>query len=268
MRRIATNGFCLAVSSKTLRLSIRDFTRRHARERRTVPRRQDCDRVCDRAADDGVGAADAPRAHTTDAVVVHDGAVSYGVWVSVFGVYRYVLSLEMLAPLLVALALSVCRWRNAHACDARRARRWQSPAPAGVGFRSAASAGAARYVDATVPPIADPDHTLVVMAGSRTDGLLVPAFPPQIPFLRIDGWLDSPSSHSAFGDRMRARIDAHDGPIFGMFIEHERDRAVAAFEADGLMLANADCATIRSNIGEPLQWCALQRKASREALSE
>ncbi len=69
-------------------------------------------------------------------------------------------------------------------------------------------------------------------------GYIVPAFPPQIPFLRIDGWLDTPTSHSAFGDRMRARIDAHEGPIFGVFIERERERAVAAFGADGLMLAS------------------------------
>jgi hypothetical protein len=51
-------------------------------------------------------------------------------------------------------------------------------------------------------------------------GYLVPAFPPQIPFLRIDGWLDAPSSHLGLSATGCAhRIDAHDGPIFGMFIE-------------------------------------------------
>jgi hypothetical protein len=63
---------------------------------------------------------------------------------------------------------------------------------------------------------------------------------------------------------MRARIDAHDGPIFGMFIERERTRAVAAFAADGLVLSDRECATIDSNIGEPLLWCALQRQASTQ----
>lgn len=189
--------------------------------------------------------------------------VSYLVWMSMFGVYRYVLSLEMLAPLLVVMALALLplsgRTRSATlvvlALLAIVFTGWRWLASEHVGW----SGG---YVDATLPQIDDPDRTLVVLAGLEPMGYLVPAFPSQIPFLRIDGWLDSPSSHSAFGDRMRARIDAHEGPIFGMFIERERERAVAAFGADGLMLANADCATIHSNIGEPLHWCALQRKAS------
>lgn len=189
--------------------------------------------------------------------------VSYLIWMSIFGVYRYALSLEMLAPLLVVMALALLplsgRKRNATlavlALLAIGGTGWQWLKSEHVGWGGG-------YVDATLPPIVDPDRTLVVLAGLEPMGYLVPEFPPQIPFLRIDGWLDAPTSHSAFGDRMRARIDAHEGPIFGMFIERERARAVAAFGADGLMLANTDCATIRSNIGEPLQWCALQRKAS------
>jgi hypothetical protein len=194
--------------------------------------------------------------------------VSYVLWASMFGVYRYVLTLEMLAPLLVALGLALVLGERARiaalavfGCVAVLGVGWRWIPIGGVGWSSG-------YVDASLPPIAEPDRTLVALAGIEPMGYLVPAFPPQIPFLRIDGWLDAPSSHSAFGDRMRARIDAHDGPIFGMFVEHERARAVAAFAADGLMLASADCATIRSNIGEPLQWCALQRKASHKVSSE
>jgi hypothetical protein len=191
--------------------------------------------------------------------------VSYAVWLSIFGVYRYVLTLEMLAPLLIALALSLWpmreryRWGALAAiwCVALLSTGWSSIASVGGDWRGG-------YVDVMVPPIADPDRTLAVMAGVEPMGYIVPAFPAAIPFLRIDGWLDSPASHSAFGDRMRARIDAHDGPIFGMFIERERTRAVAAFAADGLVLSDRECATIDSNIGEPLLWCALQRQASTQ----
>jgi len=190
-------------------------------------------------------------------------AVSYAVWLPIFGVYRYVLTLEMVAPLLIALALSV--WPMS------QRRRWGVLAAIwllallGTGWGAIASVGGhwrGAYVDVTVPPIADPANTLAVMAGIEPMGYIVPAFPPQIAFLRIDGWLDTPSSHSPFGDRMRARIVAHDGPIYGVFIDRERDRALAAFDADGLVLAQVDCATIRSNIGEPLLWCALMRKVS------
>ncbi len=189
-------------------------------------------------------------------------AVSYVLWMSIFGIYRYALTLEMIAPLLIALALSL--W----AISQRRrlialAVLWGFVL-IGTGWTDIGLIGGTwrdRYVDVTVPPIADPDHTLVVMAGVEPMGYIVPSFPPQIAFLRIDGWLDTPSSHSVLGDRMRARIHAHKGPIFGVFVEWERKRALDAFAADGLVLAGHDCATIHSNVDEPLWWCALQRKA-------
>ncbi len=190
-------------------------------------------------------------------------AVSYAVWLFIFGIYRYVLTLEMLAPLLIVLAVSL--W------PLPEQRRWSVLAVIwivallGTGWSSIALVGGTwrgAYVDVAIPPIADPDHTLAVMAGLEPMGYIVPAFPPQIPFLRIDGWLDTPASHSAYGDRMRARIDAHDGSMFGVFIERERARAIAAFDAAGLVLVDQDCTTITANIGDPLLWCALQKKAS------
>jgi len=187
-------------------------------------------------------------------------AVSYALWLFVFGIYRYALTLEMLAPLLIALAVSLwptteqlrgrilaALWFGAVLCTG-----WSVIAAVGGSWRGA-------YVNVTVPAIADPARTLAVMAGVEPMGYIVPAFPPQIPFLRIDGWLDTPTAQSALGNRMRARIDAHDGPIFGVFSEQERTRAVAAFGASGLVLAHQDCATIESNAGDPLLWCALQK---------
>jgi hypothetical protein len=186
--------------------------------------------------------------------------VSYAVWLYIFGIYRYVLTLEMLAPLLIALAVSLwpitsqrrlqvlaALWFGALLCTG-----WSTIAGIGGSWRD-------EYVNVTVPPIADPARTLAVMAGVEPMGYIVPAFPPQIPFLRIDGWLDTPTAQSALGNRMRARIDAHDGPIFGVFSEHERTRAVAAFGASGLVLAHQDCATIESNAGDPLLWCELKK---------
>jgi hypothetical protein len=190
--------------------------------------------------------------------------VSYAVWLLIFGIYRYALTLEMLAPLLIALAVSL--WPTTEK------RRWRVlavlwfAALLGTGWSAiAAIRGSWReaYVSVAVPAIADPARTLAVMAGVEPMGYIVPAFPPQIPFLRIDGWLDTPAAHSAFGDRMRARIDAHAGPIFGVFIERERARAVAAFDAAGLALAKQDCATIEANVGDPLWWCALHKMESR-----
>ena len=190
--------------------------------------------------------------------------VSYVVWMSVFGVYRYIVTLEMLAPLLIALALVPCV-ANETVRVLALATLWVVAAigtdwkTVGIGTVSGGWRGG--YVDVAHPPVAEPARTLVVMAGLEPMGYVVPSFPPQVAFVRIDGWLDSPQSHSRLGERMRQRIDAHDGPIYGMFSDSEAERATAAFDADGLVVAG-DCETIRSNVGDPLQWCALKRKSA------
>lgn len=187
-------------------------------------------------------------------------SVSYVVWLALFGIYRYVLTLEMLSPLLIALAVTLWPASERHRWGVLAAL-W-GLALLGTGWSSITATGRSwqgGYVAVTVPAIADPAHTLAVMAGVEPMGYIVPSFPRQIAFLRIDGWLDSPTSHSRFGDRMRAQITAHDGPIYSVFGSRERQRALAAFEADGLVLAPEACAVIRSNIGQPLNWCALHR---------
>ena len=149
------------------------------------------------------------RAHLTQATrfLFVVALVSYAVWLPLFGLYRYVVTLEMLAPLLIILALSL--WPFAER------QRWAALAVLwglallGTGWSSITAPGRSwreGYVAVTVPDIADPARTLVLMAGLEPMGYIVPAFPPQVAFLRIDGWLDTPSSHSLFGDRMRARI--------------------------------------------------------------
>ena len=192
--------------------------------------------------------------------------VSFVVWMLVFGVYRYVVTLEMLAPLLIALALRPCI-ANETARVLILATLWIAAVIGTdwktVGFGTVSGGWRGGYVDVTHPPLADPARTLVVMAGLEPMGYVVPSFPPQVAFVRIDGWLDSPQAHSKFGERMRARIDAHDGPIFAMFSYGETERALAAFDADGLVVAG-DCEIIRSNVGDPLQWCALKRKSTSE----
>jgi hypothetical protein len=178
-------------------------------------------------------------------------------------VYRYVVTLEMLAPLLIALALALCIANETMRVLALATlwivavvgTDWRT-----VGIGTVSGGWHGGYVDVVHPPLADPAHTLVVMAGVDPMGYVVPAFPPQVAFVRIDGWLDSPQSHSAFGNRMRVRIETHTGPIFGLFADNERERALAAFDDDGLVPATSECDTITSNVGEPLQWCALRRK--------
>lgn len=189
-------------------------------------------------------------------------AVSYFVWINLFGIYRYAVTLELMAPLLIAMAIDflpvAARYRGlataAVLVIAVAALGWSTS----IGERPA---WGARYIAVEVPPLTSPNETMVLMAGTEPSSYVIPAFPAQIPFLRIDSWLDSPQSHTRFGDRMRMRVAAHKGPLFGIFAGWERDRALAAFTEYGLSIELAQCTSIQSNAGEPLIWCPLFRRA-------
>jgi hypothetical protein len=195
-------------------------------------------------------------------MLVAFAGVSYIVWLNIFSIYRYAVTLELLAPLLIVMAIDfvpvAVRYRAFAAivvlATSVAALGWSTS----IGERPA---WGDRYVWAQVPPLAKPDETMVLMAGTEPSSFVIPDFPPRIPFLRIDSWLDSPQSHTAFGDRMRARVFAHRGPLFGIFVNWERERALAAFAEYGLVVEASQCGTIPSNAGEPLIWCPLFRRA-------
>jgi hypothetical protein len=189
-------------------------------------------------------------------------AVSYVVWLNIFSIYRYAVTLELLAPLLIAMAIDFvpvsARYRTLAVMGvialSITAVGWSTS----IGERPA---WGDRYVAVEVPPLAKPSETMVLMAGTEPASFVIPAFPPQIPFLRIDSWLDSPQSHTRFGDGMRMRVAGHRGPLFGIFANWERERALAAFSDYGLAIEPSQCGTIVSNVGEPLIWCPLYRRA-------
>ncbi len=188
-------------------------------------------------------------------------AVSYVAWLNLFAIYRYAVTLEMLAPLVIVIAIDfipvAARYRTGAAAIVLivsiAAIRWD----AAVGWRPA---WGAKLVAIDLPPIEEPSDTMVLMAGTEPLSYVVPSFPPQIPFLRVDSWLDSPQSNTPFGQAMRTRIAAHHGPLFGAFIPWEGERAKAAFASYGLAFDPSKCRQITSNVGEPIRWCALERR--------
>ena len=190
-------------------------------------------------------------------------AISYVAWLELFAVYRYLATVEMLAPLMIVIAIDfvpvAARYRAIAALvilvAAVAAIRWDAAFELRPAWRTT-------MVSIDVPPIAEPDKTMVLMAGIEPMSYIIPAFPPQIPFLRVDSYLDSPQSNTPFGHAMRVRIDAHQGPFFGVFIYWEDERAKAAFASYGLSFDLSKCGQVTSNIGPALRWCTLERRAT------
>ncbi len=128
-------------------------------------------------------------------ILVAFSAVSYVLWLAIFAIYRYIVVLEMLAPLVVVAAVG--RWPLGPRL------RWVIC----LGLAAVALAGTtlsygdrtrpgSNLVTVSVPSIRSPVSTLAVLTGLQPVGFLIPSFPPQVSFVRIDGFLTSAAANS------------------------------------------------------------------------
>jgi hypothetical protein len=191
-------------------------------------------------------------------------AVSYVAWLKIFGIYRYILLLEILAPLLIVLCVEI----------------WPLPERARLTIAGALLLGVVcltraemadrapvgdPYIQVTIPAIAHPDKTMILMTGETPLGYLAPSFPPQIPILRIDGWMIQPRDGSRLTVQARARVDRFRGDLYVVFNTFEAARNKDALANYGFAVRAAECRDIVTNLGGPYGFCPLiriQAKAS------
>ena len=183
-------------------------------------------------------------------------AAAYVSWIVVFGIARYIAPLEMLSPLLIVAAIGLA--------PVGAAARWGAVAAVFVAILAATTLYkgprapfADSFVEVAPPPVARPDATLAVMTGVEPMAFVIPFFPPDIAFLRVDGYLVGPEEKTPYLARMTDRIAAHlaaGGDLFTLYLPAERARGDKALATLGLA-RTGECADIPSNIAPPLRWC-------------
>lgn len=194
-------------------------------------------------------------------------AVAYLAWLKLFSIYRYLIPLEMLAPLLIALAILL--WPVA------LRKRIAIIVIVLLACQAVVSTGLERnrwdtsYISVRQPPLSDPHNTMILMSGKSPMAFVIPSFPRNIPFLRIDGWTVSAADRSSgLAQQMHTRVAQHTGPLLLLFSKNEQGDADAAARAYDLRLLSDSCQEVRSNITEPLQLCALQKTTDGAASIE
>ena len=208
------------------------------------------------------------RKRTQDPLTAPDGArvlftyvtATYVAWLSIFGIYRYILTLEMLAPLVVAACVGMWPLSRRTKLTVLGVLAALVMATTRADFLERAPLGDP-YVQVTLPPIPHPDNTIVLMTGEAPMGYLVPALPHRIPILRIDGWMIQPQDGSKLTAETKARVKAFKGDLFVITIEYENNRTRAALAQYGLGFNPDACGTIETNLGGPYEFCPLTRKA-------
>lgn len=193
------------------------------------------------------------------AFVILVTALIYAFWLVLFGYYRYLVVLEMLAPLLLVIAMLAIPRRSGLALTiillvvvglATRAPRWGRLSEYGEHF-----------VEIELPSV-PLNHALVIFGDGSPLSFLVPAFPASTRFVRLRGNLLGPPLPTWALDRLvQKRIHTHQGQLYLLIATPIGAELSNALAAQGLRL-QGDCRPVRSNLGagEPsAKLCPLQR---------
>jgi hypothetical protein len=177
---------------------------------------------------------------------------SFVVWMKLFGIYRYIVVCEMLAPIALFLFLGPLfrqRRRQVHAALAVFAFLLLTLQPGDWGRKP----WAGTYFGFTPPRLTDPADTIVLLTGHDAVAYMIPFFPPQVRFLRIQGYVTGPSDTPNETDRlMRRAIEAHAGPLYILHRVYEKWHAEMALADYRLRLDPATCITFVPEV-EPQQ---------------
>jgi hypothetical protein len=196
------------------------------------------------------------------------GVLAYLTWLKTFAIFRYVLVIEMLAPLGIFLILD--RMIRHHmlryvAAGASLIMILASLSPADWGRVSWGE----DYFGAKLPVIEKPEEAIVVMTGVDPSSYLVPLFPKAVRFVRIQSYFTGPSGHPNGYDRLMADIiSRHTGQLYILYRSYENIGAISALNAYGLDLKSDSCQTfkphIESNVSYPLHFCTVSKRHSHE----
>ncbi len=199
----------------------------------------------------------------TAAILFAFFAASYFAWLKFFAIYRYIILYEMLAPLLIIGAVGLLPLP-------RRSRYLLLGALCAACLLTARTDFLERapiedpYIEAALPPIPHPGKTMVVMTGDAPMGFIAATLPPQIPVLRIDGWMVQPRDGTRMTQEMKKRVAAHlaqGGDVYLIAEAGDMTRAHDALADYRLAIRWPECQQFDTNLIGTYQWCPLSQKS-------
>jgi hypothetical protein len=167
--------------------------------------------------------------------------VSFFLWMKMFAVYRYAIVCEFLVPLTMFLVLGALlqdRRRQLRTALACMVLLLVTIDPGHWGRRPWTS----NYFDTRLPALAGRQDAIVLVTGHDPIAYMIPFFPPQVRFLRIQGYMTGPSTTLNETDRLMMKAVAdHTGPLLILFRVYEEWHALNALEFYGLELDRPSC---------------------------
>lgn len=204
-------------------------------------------------------------------LVVFFCVVSYVIWLVLFSMLRYAIVIEVLASI-ATVAIVVTLLTRAGAERLAAPRSWVVAALTFVllGFTRYPDVPRIGYGEKTFSSNAPqlPKDSLIVLA-NQPMGLLAPLIQEKNPtatFLGIpecfkeDLWCNRRFLHYGLGDRIRAKLSGHRGPLFVAYYT-SRNPPLPQLALFGVQFSKQDCLQMRTNTTGPVSLCVARHVA-------
>lgn len=189
-------------------------------------------------------------------------ALSYLCWLQLFSIYRYLIPLEMLAPLLIVLTLGLLPLRPTVKGLAAAA----LLLVIAVGVRPGNWGRVAysdHFVQVLAPAVSQPENTMLLMAGFEPYAHIIPSFDPIMPVVRIQSNFASPNEgEKGINHVIAARIAAHQGKFMLVIPDWQVTYSGVVQEAlgiYGLKFATTTCKKFPDNMGYSYALCSVEQ---------
>jgi hypothetical protein len=200
-------------------------------------------------------------------------AVSYLVWIRMFGIARYLIPAEVLAPLACYILLTALLGNG----RGRIAAAWlvgvSSLLVLAGGVHTWGHEGLSlRAFRVDSPQIARPLDTAVVLVGDDPPwAWLIPFFPPAVSFAQVGGNFPEGRGYRARLDQILRARPAHFAILpGGQDFRGEQEKGQAVLSAYGLAVDAPSCRSYGARIGRGnsvYQWCALRDRGKPPSFS-
>ena len=174
--------------------------------------------------------------------------LTYATWLFLFAIYRYILSLEMLAPLLIVMTLGLLPLR----LQARGSLAGLVFVIIIVTMQPGTWGRKPQWSEHTVsidrPALEQSDNLMILMAGYEPYAHVISEFPPHIPFIRIHSGFTSPDINVGINKLIKERIEGHNGPYKLLMPQDQLLVGKEALSYFDLDIHLHDCQPVRDNL--------------------
>jgi hypothetical protein len=192
-------------------------------------------------------------------LVISASVATYVVWLMLFAIYRYIIPLEMVAPTVIVAAVAawplpqVIRDRVVLGLMAVLAVTTIPGTWGRIPFGD-------QFVTTTAPELARPDATMVLMLSNAPTAWVIPTFPPEVSFVRVQGFGVSPDDgDTGLNRRIAQRIADHGGDFYTLAGPKDHPLAQALLARYGLNLDAGNCRPVVANLNADVELCAVTR---------